>query len=386
MVSTRQRELTGYNIPIMLFAITLIIGGFVALAVGGEMLVRGASRLARLVGISSLVIGLTVVAFGTSAPELAVSLKAGLAGQADIAVGNVIGSNIFNVLFILGLSALIAPLIVSGQLIRRDVPLMIAASVLVLILGWDGRIGRVEGLAMFCGLAVYTIGSVRSSRRARDTFTIEDAPEPSATAPKSVGSASTQIVLIVLGLAVLVLGAKWLVDGAVTIARLLGMSELLIGLTIVAVGTSLPEVAASVIATLRGERDIAIGNVVGSNIFNILSVLGLSAAVSPNGLAISDSVLRLDIPVMIAVALLCLPMFITSRTIARWEGALLLFYYIAYTSYLVLAETRPDISPTLATLLLGAVLPSTGVILFVNFVLTMMSGDHNEPDAGRRGL
>ncbi len=366
----------------MLLAVALIIGGFMALAAGGELLVRAASRLAQLAGVSSLAIGLTVVAFGTSAPELAVSLKASLAGQADIAVGNALGSNIFNVLFILGISALIAPLVVSRQLIRRDVPVMIVASVLLLILAWDGRIGRVEGLAMFGGLVLYTARSLRSRRPERDTFTIEEDSERSLTVPKSAGSVFAQILLVLVGLALLVLGAKLLVDGAVTIARLLGMSELLIGLTIVAAGTSLPEVAASVIATLRGERDIAIGNVVGSNIFNILSVLGLSAAVAPHGLAVSDVVLRVDMPVMITVAVACLLLFSTNRTLARWEGALLLFYYIAYTTYLILVETRPDVGGTLAAILLWAVLPATGVILFVNVALTMMSGDHDESEAG----
>ncbi|MHB8862147.1 MAG: calcium/sodium antiporter [Pirellulaceae bacterium] len=362
----------------MLFAITLIIGGFVALAFGGEMLVRGASRLAQRAGISSLVIGLTVVAFGTSAPELAVSMKAGLAGQSDIAVGNVIGSNILNVLLILGLSALIAPLVVSRQLIRRDVPVMIAAAVLMLIMGWDGRIGRIDGLLLFAGLLVYIAWSMRSSRSELKRYRIEAGPDPTASSPEAIRSVWMPLVLLAIGLVILVLGARWLVDGAVIIARVLGMSELLIGLTIVAAGTSLPEVAASVVATLRGERDIAIGNVVGSNIFNILCVLGLSAAVSPTGLVVSSAALQLDLPVMLVVTVVCLPLFVTRLTIARWEGALLLFYYIAYTTYVVLAETRPDLSPTLGAMLLWTILPGTGVILLVNFMLAMMSG--HEPD------
>jgi cation:H+ antiporter len=343
-----------------------ILAGLVALGAGGEMLVRGASRLAAAARITPLVIGLTVVAFGTSSPELAVSLKASLAGQTDIAVGNVVGSNILNILFILGVSALVSPLTVSSQLIRLDVPLMIGASILMLVLGWDGNIGRGEGVLLFAILICYIVWAVYQSRRetsaARQQFE-QEYPIPARASWRQVGR---QIGLVLVGLVLLTLGAKWLLVGAVTVARLLGMSELLIGLTIVAVGTSLPEVAASVLASWRGERDIAVGNVIGSNLFNILCVLGLSAAVSAQGVAVPVSALRFDIPVMIAVAVVCLPIFVTGQQIARWEGGLFLGYYVAYTLYLVLSETQPSTSTTFGTVMWALVIPLTAVTLLLS--------------------
>ena len=270
------------------------VAGLVFLVAGAEALVRGASRLAALFGLSRLVIGLTIVAAGTSSPELAVSMGAALSGQADIAVGNVVGSNIFNVLFILGICALILPLRVSSQLVRTDVPVMIGVSLLVLVLCADGRIGRFDGVLLLAGMIAYFWYSVAEGRR-----TAVDEP----AAAGEGGGIAPQVLWIALGLALLVLGARWLVEGAVSMARLMGVSELVVGLTIVAAGTSLPEVATSVVASLRGERDIAVGNVVGSNIFNILGILGLSALVSSDGLAVAPSLASFDTPVMVAVAL-----------------------------------------------------------------------------------
>lgn len=353
--------MTEYMAPV-----SLILAGLVALGAGGEMLVRGASRLAAAARITPLVIGLTVVAFGTSSPELAVSLKASLAGQTDIAVGNVVGSNILNILFILGVSALVSPLTVSSQLIRLEVPLMIGVSVLMLLLGGNGKIGRGEGVLLFAILICYVVWAVSQSRRETSDARRQFEQEYSIPARVSWRQVGRQIGLVLVGLVLLTLGARWLVSGATTIARLLGMSELLIGLTIVAFGTSLPEVAASVLASWRGERDIAVGNVVGSNLFNILCVLGLSAAVAPQGVAVSASALRFDIPVMIAVAVVCLPIFFTGQQIARWEGGLFLGYYVAYTLYLVLAETRPVMSHTLGDVMWAIVIPLTAVTLLLS--------------------
>lgn len=353
----------------MAMAMGLIIVGLIALVLGGELLVRGASRLAAYAGVSPLVIGLTVVAFGTSAPELAVSVNACLEGQSDMAVGNVVGSSIFNVLFILGISALISPLVVSSQLIRIDVPLMIAASVLMLGLGWDGNVDRLDGVGLFLVLVLYTGWSVLQSRKEsaaiQKEYEQEYGEKPTTSAFQKIG---LQVLLIVVGLVMLTFGARWLVSGAVTIARLAGMSELLIGLTIVAAGTSLPEVATSVMASIRGERDIAVGNVVGSNIFNILCVLGLSAAVVPGGVGVSDAALRLDIPIMIAVAVACLPIFFTGHLIARWEGGLFFGYYLAYTGFLILAETMPNVSRTFGIMMLTFVVPMTVVTLAVGVI------------------
>jgi cation:H+ antiporter len=341
------------------------IGGGLALLVGGgELLVRGASRLAAAVRISPLVIGLTVVAFGTSAPELAVSIQAGLAGNADLALGNVVGSNIFNVLFILGISALIVPLVVSSQLIRRDVPLMIGVSVLVLILGRDGNINRLEGGLLFMGIVAYTWWCIRQSRKESSQIQAEFARE----LPASQGSTSSipvQFMLILAGLVLLGLGSRWLVGGAVFVAERLGVSELVIGLTIVATGTSLPEVVTSIVAAVRGERDIAVGNVVGSNLFNILCVLGLAGLITPGGVAVSSAALRFDIPVMIAVAVACLPIFFTGNVIARWEGGLFFLFYLAYTGYLALDAAGSQFSRTLAGVMIGFVVPLTAVTLAV---------------------
>ena len=316
----------------MLQNLLLIAGGFVVLVLGAEWLVRGASRLAAAAGVPSLVIGLTVVAFGTSAPELAVSVSSALAGSADIALGNVVGSNIFNVLFILGLSALAAPLIVSTQIVRIDVPIMIAASLLVWVLALDHSIGRIEGAVMFLLIVAYTVLQVREGRKSgADEGAVADG-ENAPPIPPNVG-------FIIAGLVLLVGGSRVLLDGATGLARDMGVSELLIGLTIVAAGTSLPELATSVLAAMRGERDIAVGNVVGSNIFNLLSVLGLSAAVVPGGMPVAEGALSFDIPIMTAVAVACLPIFFRRHLIARWEGGVFVAYYAAYTLFLILDAT-----------------------------------------------
>lgn len=342
---------------LIFFAIGLII-----LIAGAEALVRGASRLASTVGISPLVVGLTVVAFGTSSPELAVSVIASVNDKADISLGNVIGSNILNVLFILGLSAVIVPLAVSRQIIRLDVPIMIACSVLVLLMGLDGSISRTDGVLFTAGIVAYTTFLILQSRKEKERPSDEFVKEYKAGGKKTL---LIDIALVAAGLGLLVLGSRWLVNGAVMIATYLGLSELIIGLTIVAAGTSLPEVATSVIASIRGERDIAVGNVVGSNIFNILAVLGISGIAAPEGLQVSQSVLRFDIPVMTAVAIACLPIFFTGNVIARWEGKLFLLYYAAYTTYIVLDSTDHYFERTFAFGMIWFVIPLTAITLAV---------------------
>ena len=322
-----------------LTVVVFLVLGLVLLVAGAELLVRGAARLAARFGISPLVIGLTVVAFGTSSPELAVSVQSGLSGQADIAVGNIVGSNIFNVLVVLGLSALIAPLVVQQQLVRFDVPLVIGVSVLFWVMALDGRIGLFDGLLLTAGIVAYTVFAIRQSRQESPEIQAEYAQEPGGGASAWIDRLPVQIVFIAAGLVLLVLGATWLVDSAVAIAHALGVSEIVIGLTIVAVGTSLPELATSLVAALRGERDIAVGNVIGSSLFNL--------------------------PVMIAVALACLPIFATGHRIARWEGALFLGYYAVYVSYLILAATQHMALPAYSATMLGFVLPLTVVTLIV---------------------
>jgi cation:H+ antiporter len=347
----------------------IFVAGLGLLIVGAEWLVRGASRLAAKVGISPLVIGLTVVAFGTSSPELAVSIQSSLAGQADIAVGNVIGSNIFNILLILGISAVITPLIVQQQLIRLDVPLMIGLSFAFYLMALDGVIGRLEGILLFAGIIAYTFFLIRQSRRESKAVEEEYAQEFPAKTETGWKPWIINLGLVGVGLTLLVLGSNWLVDSAISIARWLGLSELIIGLTIVAAGTSMPEVATSITAAIKGERDIAVGNAVGSNIFNILSVLGLTAVVAPGGIPISLAAEAFDIPVMVAVAVLALPIFFTGNRIERWEGWLFLFYYVAYTAYLVLDAAQHDALPLFNNVLLFVIIPLTVITLAVSLIM-----------------
>jgi cation:H+ antiporter len=341
------------------------LGGLALLIGGAEIMVRGAVSAARSAGISPLVVGLTVVAFGTSSPELAVTSWAAWSAQAPIGLGNVIGSNIFNILFILGISALITPLAVSRQLIVLDVPLMIGASILVLLLGLDGEISRVEGLVLFAGAILYTVWIVRKSRREE-----RGAPDPGGRTM----SLPVSLALIAVGVGLLVIGSHWFVDGASTIARLLGVSELMIGLTIVAVGTSLPEIATSVVASLRKERDIAVGNIIGSNIFNLLFVLGLATSISPAGFEVSPEVQRFDLPVMAGVAVIVLPIFYTSRTVSRWEGLLLVVLYALFTLSLILDATGDPRLPRFAWVMTRLVIPVIAVGLAVRVVQEARSG------------
>jgi cation:H+ antiporter len=318
-----------------------LIAGLVLLVVGAEALVKGASKIAAVIGISPLVIGLTIVAFGTSSPELAVSIGSALDGQSDIALGNVVGSNIFNVLFILGMSALITPLVVAQQLVRLDVPIMIGVSLLVLLFGWDGAVVWWEGAVLVAIGIWYTVFLIRQSKKEKRKDVLEDYQEEFADDgnPKN-DRIWLQIIFVIVGLALLVLGSRFLVDSAVAIAQSLGVSELVIGLTIIAAGTSLPEVATSVLASIRKQEDIAVGNVVGSNIFNILIILGLTAIIAPGGVPVNPAALSFDIPFMIAVAVACLPLFFTGYRIDRWEGFVFLGYYVAYTAYLILKSQQ----------------------------------------------
>lgn len=308
----------------------LFVVGLVLLTIGADVLVRGASRLASAVGISPLVVGLTVVAFGTSAPELAVSVQAAMSGAsgADLALGNIVGSNIFNILFILGLAATIAPLLVAQQLVRIEIPILIGVSLLLLVFGMDGVISRINGFILFGGVIAYTVFVIRQSRRESSAIQAKYVAEYAAL-PEQSGSLMVNLLLIAVGLVMLVIGSNWLVEGAIAVARAFGISELVIGLTIVAAGTSLPEVATSVMASIKGERDIAVGNVIGSCLFNLLAVLGLAAIVAPEGINVATSALRFDIPIMIAATIACLPIFLTGYSIARWEGLVFFGYYVA---------------------------------------------------------
>ena len=342
----------------------LFIAGFVLLVVGAEWLVCGAARLAAAIGVSPLVIGLTIVAFGTSAPELAVSIRAALVGEADIAFGNVVGSNIFNILVILGLSAAITPLLVAQQLVRLDVPLMVGVTLLTVLFALDANISRVEGVALFAGLIAYTAFLFIQSRRENSAVQQEYEAE-FGERPKGAVQLAVNVFWVIAGLGMLTIGSRWLVEGAVALARAIDVSELIIGLTIVSGGTSLPEVATSVVAAIKGERDIAVGNAVGSNIFNLLSVLGLSSIIAPTGIAVDVAALNFDVWVMLAVAVACLPVFFTGNQIARWEGLMFIGYYVIYLVYLFLASTQHDALLAFSRIMLLFVLPLTVLTLVI---------------------
>ncbi|WP_370325388.1 calcium/sodium antiporter [Euzebya sp.] len=319
-------------------SLLLIIAGMAVLVGGAEGLVRGASRIAAAVGISPLVVGLTVVAFGTSAPELAVSVGSALTGAGEVAIGNAVGSNTFNVLAILGSAALFGGLVVHQRIVRLDVPLVIAVTALVWWMAADGEIDRGEGVVLLLGIVAYTGFSYVVGRRegpAIEEEYDEAFGEDVETARRGTARA---VALVVLGLAGLVAGAQMLVAGATDLAESIGVSDLIIGLTVVAAGTSLPELATSVVAARRGERDIAVGNVVGSNLFNLLAVLG-AASVAGGGLEVPAVAVETDIPIALVVAVVALPALAVGLRVAPWEGGVLLLGYLGYVGYLVLVGT-----------------------------------------------
>ncbi len=348
-----------------LMTMVYLIAGLVLLVAGAEVLVRGAAKLAAQFGIPPLIIGLTVVAFGTSAPETAVSVQAALNGSGDLAIGNVVGSNIANVLLILGVTALIAPLLVSRQLVRLDVPLMIGASLLVYALAYDGSLSRLDGALLFAGVLTYSTFLIISSRKQKAAADDEFSKEFGLDAPIKPYAWVINLGLIIAGLVLLVSGSNLLVQGATSLARALGLSELVIGLTVVAIGTSLPELATSVMAALKGERDIAVGNIVGSNIFNLLCVLGLASLVSPKPIMVAANALAFDFPVMIAVAIACLPIFFNGYAINRWEGGVFVAYYALYSTYLILHNSATAWLSMFQTGMLTFVLPLTALTLVV---------------------
>ena len=359
-------------------SLLLLGGGLAFLFLGAEWLVRGSARLALLLGIPPLVVGLTVVAVGTSAPEAMVTLGAALDGRSQLALGNVLGSNVFNILFILGVAALMAPIAVGSRLLRLDVPAMVLLSVLVYLLALNGSIGPWEGgllLALGVGYTWFRVWLARSRRieRPRPTVSRERAIRP----PKPTGGVWLNLAFTVAGLILLAVGARWLVDGAVDVGRALGMSELVIGLTLVAGGTSLPEVAASIMAAARGERDIAVGNVVGSNLYNLTLVLGLGGLASPGGIPVATGVLGFDIPFMIIVAVACLPIFFTGARIDRWEGALFLAYYGAYLGCLFLKAVDHEVLPLYSGIMWLFVIPLTAITLGVIMVRELRARRRN---------
>lgn len=340
--------------------ILFFIAGLALLVAGAELLVRGASALALKMGLSSLVVGLTVVAFGTSAPELAISLQSVYSGQPDLLLGNVIGSNIFNILFILGISAIITPLVVAQKLIRLDVPFMILVSFILYFMALNGAISSLEGGILFGGLLLYIGFLIYQGRSEYQEESLENSEEKTHQTHWF-----WYLLWVVIGLFLLVWGARWLVESAVIFAEYLGLSSLVIGLTIVAAGTSLPEVATSIVASLKGERDLAVGNIVGSNIFNVMSIIGLTAFIYPQDILVSSGILGFDLPVMLAVSVACLPIFFTGHLIARWEGILFFAYYIIYTIYLIMMAAEHDLLPLFNQAMAWFVIPLTIITIVI---------------------
>lgn len=313
----------------MLIELGWIGAGLLLLYWGAEGLVGGSSRVAIRLGISPLIVGLTLVAYGTSAPEMVVSVKSAMAGQSGLAAGNVVGSNIFNIAFILGLCSLVRPSVAHSQIVKLEIPIMIAATGLALGLIADGRLGRVEAIVLLAGLAAYTGYNVWQGRlQHRDLLAEEFAVEM----PKPRGSAGWDVLFILGGLVLLVVGGRWFVDGAVGLARRFGVEETVIGLTIVAAGTSLPELATSMLAAIRRENEIAVGNIVGSNIFNLVGILGVAALIHPLDVA---GISRVDLAMMLGTAVILLPLMRSGFRINRWEAAFLLAGYSGYLYYLL---------------------------------------------------
>ncbi len=323
----------------MLAAIWCIFG-FAGLIVGAEILIRSGTRLAALIGIPPILIGLTVVSIGTSMPELAVGIDAALVGSGALAVGNIAGTNTFNILFILGLSALLLPLSLELRTIRIDLPVMIAAAVALVVMAWDGLLTRTDGAILFAAALVYTAVIMHGARRANRGDMAEYAKEYGIAPGEHAGrQVASHAALLGLSIVVIVIGADWLVAGAIDLARMLGVSEGFIGLTVVAIGTSSPELVTTVVSTLRRARDIAIGNLLGSSTYNILFILGATAVVPATGIEVAPALTHIDIPIMALVTLVCVPIFLRGHRVTRLEGGLFVAAYLAYLTYLLVART-----------------------------------------------
>jgi K+-dependent Na+/Ca+ exchanger related-protein len=317
----------------------VFIAGLVIIILGAEFVLRGASRLAARLGIKPLIIGLTVVSVGTSMPELAVGITAVSENTGSLAVGNIAGTNIFNILFILGLSAAIRPLPLQLLSIRLDVPVMIVSAIALFLMALDGTLSRIEGAILTLAAVAYAMALIRISKKESAKMRQEFAEEFSAQVllkeKNSVMAWIGNIILLMAGLALCMLGADLLVAGAVQIAQAMGVSDAVIGLTIVAVGTSAPELATTIVATIKNDRDVAVGNLIGSSISNILFILGVTCLVAPQGVDISSDILWLDLPMAAAVAIVCYPVFRSDRMVTRREGMIFVIIYLAYMALLL---------------------------------------------------
>lgn len=323
----------------MFTTVVLLIFGLVLVVGGAESILRGSTRLAAALGVSPMVIGLTIVSVGTSAPELAVGITAASEGRGMLAVGNIAGTNVFNILFILGLSALLRPLPLQLGSIRLDLPVMVSAALALIVMSSDGVLSRLDGAILLTAAILYTVALARQSKKERSAAQREFQEEYGRPQRMTSASALVCLALIVAGIAITVWGAHVLVNAAVSLARLVGVSDAIIGLTIVAIGTSAPEFATTMISTWQNERDVAIGNLIGSTSYNILAILGVTCLVTPGGVPVSDEILWIDIPLAAAAALICIPVFATGRRVSRREGAFFVTVYVVYLTILLVWRT-----------------------------------------------
>ncbi|WP_298720154.1 calcium/sodium antiporter [uncultured Ferrovibrio sp.] len=323
----------------MLSAFGWTLAGLVVLIIGSELLVRGGTRLATRLGISPTIIGLTVVALGTSAPELAVGIEAALKGSGDLAIGNIAGTNVVNILFILGLSASIQSLALRNDTLRIDLPMIVIASCALLAMTLDGELTRLDGALLIAAGVIYTMVLIQAARRESRATKLAYAAAQGEPPPPSLGSTLFDTAALLAGIAIIVVGADWLVAGAVELAKLWGVSDEFIGLTVVAIGTSSPELVTTLVSTIRRQRDIAIGNLLGSSAYNILIILGVTCVVPSSPIPVAPSLIKIDIPVMVAVALACVPVFYSGRQVSRGEGMLFVAAYLSYLGYLVIVRT-----------------------------------------------
>lgn len=344
----------------------LFIAGLIALIAGAELFLKAVDHFGLKWGVSPLIMGLTVVAFATGAPELAISIKAASSGSADLVLGNIIGSNIANILLILGITSVLSPLAISGRIVRVDVPIVIAASALVFGLALDGKLTSTDGVILLLGLVAYSAFTYYQIQKSKNDGVEEEIFEY-AESPDELAQGAffyiKNIGFLIIGLVLIVQGSDWMVDSAVTIAEALGLSELVIGLTIVSIGTSLPEIATSMSAARKGKADIAVANVMGSNLYNMLLTLGLTLIIAPNVLDVSVKAINMDLPFMLAVSIACIPIFIAGFNMTRTDGSIFLFYYAAYLTYLVMDAVGSGYVEVAKTAMLWVVIPATVVYM-----------------------
>jgi cation:H+ antiporter len=334
----------------------LFLAGLGLLVMGAELLVRGSTRLGELAGLSPLVVGLTIVSFATTAPEATVSITAASSGRGELALGNVLGSNIFNMLVVVGAAALITALPVTSITVRKDVPVLIIATAVVLLFAINGTVAKWEAVLMLLALVAFISFSVWQSRRDSHPTAGSMIRRTRRAAMREISLGST---LGLGGAVLLVFGSRLFVDSASTIAAELGVSELIVGLTVAAVGTSAPELTTSIVAAVKGQTDVAVGNAIGASIINLLGIVALSSLVSPGGLAVPNNAIQLDFPVALSVAVMALPMAMIGMRIVRWKGAFMITYYGVYVAVLIIDSVSDGLVEKFSVVMLAVVLPAT---------------------------